>query len=217
MARHNVSAGERPENYDEAVLRLNMDTLVGKHIILRQYISSDSRPIHNWRNDKATTRWMGPKFAQPLSFEETAASLNRVIDQPATDAIFFAIADKRTHEYVGGIDLTSIDWKEGTGVLSIVIGESANRGKGYGTEAIGLLLAHAFETVKLHRVSLNVVAENQAAVRCYRKCGFRITGPNNDRILVDGEYSSLIHMTVSAFGFRFRNGLKCLGAKKRLT
>lgn len=180
-----------------------MNPLVGKHILLREYVISDSHYIHAWRNDRATTRWMGPKFAHAVSIDEVSDSLKRVISSPPTDAVYFAIGHRETREYIGGIDLTSIDWTKGTGVLSIVIGDAANRGRGYGSEAIELLLGHAFKTLQLDRVSLNVAAANQGALRCYRNSGFRPCGRKRNGIVGNGQYSDLIHMDVSAAQFRF--------------
>lgn len=187
-----------------------MNPLIGSRIILREYASSDSVAIHKWRNDRATTRWMGPKFADPISFEKTAESLDKVVNHPPSDAAYFAIADKRTHEYVGGIDLTSIDPSSRQAVLSIVIGESTNRDKGYGTEAIQLLMLYAFESLNLNRVLLNVAAENQRALRCYQKSGFRVVGTEKGKVLVDGEHSDLIQMALSAT--EFRSSLNAMGS-----
>jgi RimJ/RimL family protein N-acetyltransferase len=83
-----------------------------------------------------------------------------------------------------------------------VIGDSANRNKGYGGEAIGLLLRHAFGKMKLHKVELNASARNEQALGCYLKAGFRIEGRKRDHDFVDGEYSDEIQMGILESEFR---------------
>lgn len=62
-----------------------------------------------------------------------------------------------------------------TGELGILIGDSTNWSKGYGTDAIKKLLTMCKEAgfVEIH---LKVLLENTRAIRCYEKCGFTSTG-----------------------------------------
>ena len=173
-----------------------MAHLTGSRVVLREYTSADCVAIHRWRNDQKTTMWMGRKFRRPPTLKETRQSLEKVINRPPEDAVCFAIADKRTLDFIGGIDLTSIDGTDRNAVLSIVIGDETNRNKGYGAEAIGLLLRHAFLGLKLHRVSLNVSAKNEQALGCYLKCGFQIEGRKRDYEFVNGEYCDEIQMGI---------------------
>ena len=173
-----------------------MKPLMGSRIVLREYVSTDATAIHKWWNDQETTLWMGARFRRPSTLKERTDSLESIISRPPEDSVYFAIADKTTSAYIGGIDLTSIDWIDRHGVLSIVIGDLANRNKGYGGEAIGLLLKHAFGNMKLHKVELNVSAKNEQALRCYLKAGFQIEGRKRDHSFVDGEYCDEIQMGI---------------------
>ncbi len=94
------------------------------------------------------------------------------------------------------MDLTSINWIDRNAILTIVIGKKANRRKGYGTEALTLLLEHAFKSVKLPKVELNVYDENAAAIHCYKRNGFRSEGKRRDHMLGDGSYHDLIQMGI---------------------
>jgi RimJ/RimL family protein N-acetyltransferase len=179
-----------------------VESLKGPRIVLREYVSTDATAIHKWWNDLQTTLWMGARFRRPSTLKERADGLERIISQPPEDSVYFAIADKTTSAYIGGIDLTSIDYIDKRGVLSIVIGDLANRNKGYGGEAIGLLLEHAFRTMKLHKVELNVSAKNEQALKCYLKAGFQIEGRKRDHYFVDGEYSDENQMGILESEFR---------------
>ena len=71
-------------------------------------------------------------------------------------------------------------------------------GRGYGTEMTRLVLDHAFATVGLHRVELEVYAHNPRAQRVYEKCGFRVKGRRRDALLWDGVRYDALLMSVLA-------------------
>lgn len=56
--------------------------------------------------------------------------------------------------------------------VSIGIGERELWGKGYGSDALNLLLRFAFRELNLHRVNLGVFGYNPRAIRAYEKLGF---------------------------------------------
>ena len=57
----------------------------------------------------------------------------------------------------------SIDWINRSAQVGIVIGSKPHWGKGYGTDAMRIVLRFAFEKMNLHRVWLNVYDFNVAA------------------------------------------------------
>ena len=71
--------------------------------------------------------------------------------------------------HVGFISLTNVYFKNRHGAIGIGIPHAENRGKGYGTEAIELLLAFAFDHLGLHKVRLSVHEFNQKALNVYKK------------------------------------------------
>lgn len=173
-----------------------MERLVGNRIVLREYREQDAVQIFEWTKNNNTTRWLGRRYRSPRSLKEIHDSVKKIISTPHDDGVFFAIADLATDEYVGGIDLTSIDWIDKNGILSIVIASESNRNKGIGTEAATLLLRHAFRNLKLHKVELGVYADNVSALRCYQKLGFKIEGTVRDHRFMDGAYCNLIQMGI---------------------
>lgn len=75
------------------------------------------------------------------------------------------IEDAWTH--IGNIGLHSLDWKNRNATLGIVIGEKEHWGKGYGTEAVRVMLRFAFHELGLHRVELATLVGNDRARRCF--------------------------------------------------
>jgi RimJ/RimL family protein N-acetyltransferase len=170
---------------------MNMENIIGKRVLLRDYRIEDITKIYNWNKNSITTKYMGAKYRNQRSLEEIEKSVIGIISDPPKDGLFYVIADKSTEEYLGGIDLTSIDWIDGNGILSVVIAEDKNRNKGIGTEAVLLIIGHAFKEKNLHKIELRVNSENIAAIQCYKRAGFKIEGTIRDHQLINGKYSNL--------------------------
>ena len=78
--------------------------------------------------------------------------------------------------------------------VGIGIGESEFWGKGYGTEAMLLILRYAFMELNLQRVSLDVFDYNQRAIRSYEKAGFKLEGRQRGMLLREGKRWDLVYM-----------------------
>lgn len=89
---------------------------------------------------------------------------------------------------IGHISLHDIDHLYRTAFLGVVIGEEKYRRKGYGTEAIRLVVEYGFKTLNLHNISLSVQEDNYAGINCYRKIGFKEAGRRREVIFKDGKY-----------------------------
>jgi RimJ/RimL family protein N-acetyltransferase len=89
-----------------------------------------------------------------------------------------------------------MDADNGSALYHITIGEKDLWGQGYGTEATRLMLAHAFLTMGIHRVSLAVFAFNERAIRSYRKVGFTVEGRAREAIFRDGRFWDEISMSI---------------------
>ncbi len=70
----------------------------------------------------------------------------------------------------------NIDPINQTAELGILIGEESERGKGYGQEALKLMLDYGFNTLNLYNIYLGVYSFNEQAMACYKKVGFKEAG-----------------------------------------
>ena len=95
---------------------------------------------------------------------------------------------------IGGIRLHAMDLKDRRASLAIGLWDRDLLGKGYGTEAISLVLAHAFDTLGLHRIGVRVLSFNQRAIRAYEKCGFVVEGRERETAFVNGIWHDDIMM-----------------------
>ncbi|HUT73918.1 MAG TPA: GNAT family protein [Armatimonadota bacterium] len=65
-------------------------------------------------------------------------------------------------------------------VLGIHIFRPENRYRGYGSDAVAVACAYGFQELGLGRIVLSVSEANEAARRCYQKCGFTEVGRVKD-------------------------------------
>jgi RimJ/RimL family protein N-acetyltransferase len=89
--------------------------------------------------------------------------------------------------------------------LGVMIGDRAEQGKGYGREAVRLVLAYGFETLGLHRVELRVYENNGRGVRCYEACGFRREGVKREARWWAGRWWDILEYAILEGEWRARN------------
>ena len=92
--------------------------------------------------------------------------------------------------YLGTVSLKDISEKNRSAEYAIVV-RSIARGTGAAALATKEILHYAFDTLKLHKVYLNVLEKNERAKHFYTKCGFVYEGTSKDAILLNGSYESL--------------------------
>jgi RimJ/RimL family protein N-acetyltransferase len=131
-------------------------------------------------------------YARPLSSEEFAQRLSP--DQADPNRLEFHIRTLADDHLIGFIALHSVEWNNGAAQLAVGIGEPDYRGKGYGTDALQLILRFAFHELNLYRVGLDVIASNLRAIRTYERLGFQHEGRMRDAVLRDGRRTDRIIM-----------------------
>lgn len=172
-----------------------MARLIGERIMLREYRKEDLPYMRKWVNDIEITKYLSNAFLYPHTLNNTEEYLNTMLEG-STNAKGFIIANKETEGYIGQIDLIKIDWVNRVATLGIVIGTKDYLNKGYGTEAINLLLDFVFNRLNLHKLDLEVRAYNERAIKCYKKCGFKEEGRIRENHFIDGKYTDTIFMGI---------------------
>jgi RimJ/RimL family protein N-acetyltransferase len=80
--------------------------------------------------------------------------------------------------------------------LGITIGDKGYWGRGYGTDAIRLLLDYAFRLRNIRRIYLTVNSTNERAIGAYRRCGFVEEGRLRQHVWSAGQYIDLVNMGI---------------------
>jgi len=100
------------------------------------------------------------------------------------------------YQYIGHIGIHGIKWPDGIGTTGILIGNSNNWMRGYGTEAMLLLLSHAFQMLGLRKLTSEVKAFNARSLGHLLKCGYRIVGRYTKQDYHYGSYVDRILLEV---------------------
>ncbi len=166
--------------------------LRGKHVELTPIRDSEREQLFQWINDREEV--INNAGYSPVHETDHATWFEAVRHRP--DVVIFGIRAIASGELIGSCQLLNIDLRHSTAELQIRIGVSAQRNKGYGTEAVRLLLAHAFRDIGVVRVQLQVFAGNLRAIRAYEKAGFRQEGTLRSAAYVDGERRDLVMMGI---------------------
>jgi len=80
--------------------------------------------------------------------------------------------------------------------MGIGIGEREFRGKGYGRDALNILLRYAFMELNLRRVTLTVFEYNEQAIRMYQQAGFRLEGRHRQVLHREGRRWDMLEMGI---------------------
>lgn len=112
------------------------------------------------------------------------------------DCFTFSIRTLVDDRIIGGIGLDGVRWTHGDTFVGIGLGDREYWGKGYGTDAMKIILRFAFTELNLRRVTLDVFEYNQRGVRSYEKAGFKHEGRQREVIQRDGRRWDLLFMGI---------------------
>ena len=132
-------------------------------------------------------------FEKPTDEEKVKRQI--AVDHRSEDSLWFTITDGE-ERIVGETGLLRMfpAWHQTD--LTIIIPDPQMQRKGYGTEAMEIMLDLAFHEYKMHRVSIGVVALNTSALKFYKKMGFRQEGVQEEAYYYKGAYSDFVMMRI---------------------
>ena len=159
--------------------------------VKREYIESYLK----WLNDPELTQYLS--IFLPLTRMKEEDWVENLKNR--NDTIVFGILtsdENGVEKLIGNCGLHEIDWKNRVAEVGIMIGEKELHGKGYGTEAMELILEYGFQTVNLNRIQLHVYDFNIRAIKSYTKIGFIEEGRLRQAQFKNGKYYDMILMSM---------------------
>jgi RimJ/RimL family protein N-acetyltransferase len=174
--------------------------LEGKLVRLRAPQRSDVPMFVKWFNDPETTRFLLRQ--PPMGMEEEESWYDSLVNK---DTKVFCI-ETLDGRLIGNVGIVHLDWTNRGADIGIIIGEKECWSKGYGTEAITLLLGYMFEELNLERIWLYCDMENLRAQRCYEKCGFKREGVFRHHRLQAGKFRDDAVMSILKGEWLVRKG-----------
>jgi RimJ/RimL family protein N-acetyltransferase len=145
-----------------------------------------------WDRDSDYQRQLNISPAAQFS----TAQIKEWFESNDEEGALFTIRELNENKTIGFVELDGYEWSARKAWVGIAIGEADFRGKGYGTEAMNLLLKFAFHGLNLHRVNLSVFEFNKRAIRSYEKCGFKYEGTSRGMIFKEDQRWDVYNMGI---------------------
>tara|TARA_Y100000588_G_C13982570_1_gene807887 strand:+ start:336 stop:878 length:543 start_codon:yes stop_codon:yes gene_type:complete len=145
---------------------------IGTLTRLRSKRIEDAERDFDWRRDPELAAY---DAARPLrvSFNTFLTTMNEELRYPTQQRRTFAIEDLKTEKHIGNVMYYSYDPAASEAELGITIGDRKFWSRGYGSDAVRMLLAHLFTDLGLRRVYLHTLEWNYRAQRCFAQAGFQ--------------------------------------------
>ena len=175
-----------------------------KNIIIRPSVFSDCKQFAKWETKFAVTEFFSINCDR--DYEEVVVEfVERMADKTKLQ---FTICDKQEN-LLGRIYISNLSKEyDSLDITRIYIGDPNERGKGYGKEALKLMLDYCFINLHMERVSLDYFEGNKVASALYESMGFKHEGLARNACKKDGKYYDLNLMSIlrSEYYGKFHSG-----------
>lgn len=164
----------------------NVPELQGYALKLRAPKPDDLAKVFDWYND--------PEIVAPFdrftldTFESFQAGVESAKNDPRSLAPRFVVERISDAKLLGFLGYYQPHPVLETTDIWYVLGDRAERGKGYGTEAVGLLVDYLLHEYELPRVGATSDLENQASMRLLDALGFRREGTLRSALFHHGQW-----------------------------
>lgn len=189
----------------------------GTQVFLSRLRPEDQHIIYQHIN-QAEYATYGDGYAQPFALETVEKRFaQRLKDSSRMD---FGVFLQGSETLIGRVFLHSISLQQQTATLGIGIFRTDLLGKGYGTEAVRLMVEYGMFHLNLYNIDLLVLSDNVRAIRSYQKVGFRILGERQGSAVIGGrrlndtwmditrDEVDLQHLRERYFGVQTQEGLR---------
>jgi RimJ/RimL family protein N-acetyltransferase len=169
--------------------------ITGERVRLRAISNDDLPAFTGWLNDPQVRRNVAIYYPLSQELEEKwyrDILTHRVEEQP----LAIEINEKGNWVLVGDISFIDFNPHHGSSEVGIFVGEKSYWDKGFGTEAMRLMVAYGFMNLNLNRIYLRVLETNPRGVRCYEKAGFKHEGRLREAHFLDGHYIDVLMMSI---------------------
>ncbi len=173
--------------------------LEGDLVALRPLVEADADgPYPGWLNDPEVCRY-NSHHVYPYTPGQARAWIQSI---PLRDELVLAITLREDGSHVGNVSLQKLDRVARSADLAILIGDRRAWGRGVGRESAGLVTAHGFKAMNLHRITCGTTADNAAMRRIAEGLGMRQEGVRREAAFNEGSYVDVIEYGLLADEFR---------------
>jgi RimJ/RimL family protein N-acetyltransferase len=168
--------------------------LVGELVRLRGVRDDDLPVLARWEMDPGRQATASTSLT-PRSEAAERESLAKRFANDGDNAGFAIETLEDPPVLVGNMGLRGMHTKDRSATLGIALGRDYI-GRGYGSDAMRVIVGYGFRELGLHRIQLSVAPYNPAAIRSYEKAGFVEEGRQREAVLHDGHWYDEVLMSI---------------------
>jgi RimJ/RimL family protein N-acetyltransferase len=171
-----------------------MSLFEGKLVRLTHIRRDDIPTFCRWFRDYEVQRLLAFDPIIPITDEAEEAWFESAAK--SENEYHFSIRLLENDLLIGNCSLFGVNARNRSAEFGIAIGEKEYWGRGFGSDAMRVLLRFAFNELNLNRVHLDVLAYNKRAISAYVKVGFTHEGTRRCAIYREGEYHDVYVMAI---------------------
>jgi RimJ/RimL family protein N-acetyltransferase len=164
--------------------------MIGKKCYLSPININDAEKFTEWLNDLEIMINL-QLYNSVITVEQEKELLEKLSKEHN-----YSIIEIETNELIGNCGFIDIDHLNQTAEVGIFIGNKNYWNKGYGTEALKLLLDYGFKALNLNNVLIRVYSFNERAIKCYEKTGFKIIGKRREALRCGNKTYDILYMDI---------------------
>lgn len=169
--------------------------LYGNGLRLRAIEKDDLPRFVRWLNDPEVRENL--LIFAPMSLDEEEEWYSGILKRPKEERpLVIEIETGGEWLPIGNISLMRIEWHARHAEVGLFIGEKQYWNRGYGSQALRLMLGYAFDFLNLNKVYLNVYETNLRGIRAYQKVGFVEEGRLRQEVYKNGRYLDVLVMSI---------------------
>ncbi len=183
------------------------DIFTGERVRLSAFDPAEiAKAYVGWTRDSELQRLFGSEASALRSAKSEVDFFEKMVKDENPANHFFSIRKLDDDRLLGDINLDVIDdWGSRDAFVGIGIGDRNDWGRGYGSDAMQIVLRYAFAELNLRRVTLTVFEYNPRAIRSYEKVGFKQEGKMRGALLRDGKRWDMLYMGILADEWKEEN------------
>lgn len=178
----------------EAAQRYGRALLVGRRVRLRAGREEDFAALEPWWQDPAQQTLQQTRV-QPRPDGSDIETSRRRAANDGPGAATFSIETLDESVFVGSVGIWDATLPERDAHLAIIVGPE-HTGRGYGSDAVRVMVRYGFLAMGLNRIQLEVFAFNTRARRAYARAGFVEEGVRREAAFIDGGFADEVIMAV---------------------
>lgn len=163
-----------------------------KKVYLSALTQQDSLQLFKWINNRELVLFNS--FYKPVHEISHIQWFQSIVERK--DLIIFGIRLIGSDKLIGSCQLFNIHCVYQSAELQIRIGDVDELSKGFGKEAVHELIEYGFFQLNLHRIYLQVFADNIRAIKAYEKVGFIKEGSHRQAAFINGDYKDIVIMGI---------------------